>query len=220
MTEQDFIKLGTELQTLSKTIPLQWGKIQNDQNDAKFNMFKINNLALLESTMNKERILIEQKPYYRRRWFLWQCSKIDEYLFYREKNAMKNPNKYDKNWDIQFLQNKDLQFDIKGTLVPKVFRNSFSLNNEKQLIEFYYNNQSKGVRFGKQNRLFIVHHSYKKVERSIFLRCYWELKSLAYKHFISKLKDGIKFIEIEKAISKCIFIIETKDNKFTFYINE
>ncbi len=216
MDQISYEKLSLELQQLSKTIPLQWGKIQNNFTDNKINMFSCESLSTLEEEIKN--LSLENQNYFKRRWFIWKCSTIDEYLFYKENNVRKNPNGKDKSWDIEF--NKNITFDIKGTVVPKKLREQFNSNSEKKLINFYYKNQSKGVRFYEQNRLYIVHHSYYKSSRSMFLRCHWELKKEAYKYFNQKLtQNRIQFINFNKVIAKCIFIIETNNNDFYFKIN-
>jgi hypothetical protein len=70
-----------------------------------------------------------------------------------------------------------------------------------------------------QNRLFIVHHSYKNNERNIYLRCHWKLKEIAYLKFINLISDSkINLIKYRSVFSKCIFIIETKNNDFHYKI--
>jgi hypothetical protein len=212
----EYESISKELQELSKTIPLYWGAVQNDETDAKLNLFYIKNKLQLETKIAdfKEK----DKNYFRRRWFLWQCARVDEYLFYNQNNIKKNPNSKDKNWDIEFNKNADLRFDVKSTIVPKKLRTNFTIADEEKTINFYYQNQSKGVRNHLQNRLFIVHHSFYKPERSLFLRCYWNLKAKAYQHFYNQLKTNINFVSYKTVIAKCIFIFETEKNVFSYTI--
>lgn len=217
MNKIEYEKLSKELQELSKTIPLKWGNIQNNETDAKLNLFHINSKNQLECEI--EYFNEKDKNYFRRRWFLWQCARVDEYLFYSINNIRKNPNSRDQNWDIEFHNNDKLRFDVKGTVVPKILRADFSVSDEEKIINFYYENQSKGVRYQIQNRLFIVHHSFYKEERSLFLRCHWQLKEEAYKHFNQIISSDVKFINYKTAIAKCIFIIENEDKEFSFLIH-
>ena len=217
MDNNEYIILSKDLQELSKKIPLNWGEVQNNRTDSKINMFNFSNKEQLEKAI----IDLDEndKVYFRRRWFLWQCSRVDEYLFYKASNVNKNPNSKDQNWDIEFNSNSKLRFDIKGTVVPKGMRKNFKISDEKKIIDFYYNNQSKGVRFNIQNRLFIVHHSFYKTERSMYLRCHWKLKEKAYENFGKSISEKTNFTSFKTAISKCIFIIESENNEFSFQIN-
>lgn len=216
MTPDDYLILSKDLQHLSKEIPLCWGKIQNNQTDNQINMFDCPSLASLENSI--ETLSLEDQAYFKRRWFLWQCAQVDEYLFYKASNVEKNPNPKDQAWDIRF--NQSMAFDVKGTVVPKVLRHNFEFNQEEELIHFYYQNQSKGVRQHIQNRLFIVHHSFRDAKRSMFLRCHWELKKLAYQSFNHRMtQKEINLIPYKSVFAKCIFIIEGKENDFYFKIN-
>lgn len=216
MNQNEYLRISKELQDLSKTIPLNWGSIQNNKTDSKINMFALYTKEQLEKAIaffDKS-----SKTYYRRRWFIWQCSRIDEYLFYKALNVLKNPISKDQNWDVEFNNDTNLRFDIKGTVVPKSMRKNFKISDEEKIIKFYYNNQSRGVRFNIQNRLFIVHHSNYKAERSMYLRCHWKLKEKAYESFTKGVSE-INFISYKSVISKCIFIIENENNEFNFKIN-
>jgi hypothetical protein len=217
MTNSEYAILSKELQSLSKVIPLNWGKVQNDSSDSKVNMFACTSRDSLEAAIKK--LSLEEQDYFRYRWFLWKCSQVDEYLFYKLENVRKNPDHKDQSWDIEF--DNSIPFDVKGTVVPKSFRNDFviSKNSESQLIRFYYEKQSKGIRYNIQNRLFIVHHSFKNDERSRFLRCHWDLKNEAYQKFNQLLTDSkVNLRKYKSATAKCIFIIENIDNDFHYVI--
>ncbi|APZ46373.1 hypothetical protein BW723_08710 [Polaribacter reichenbachii] len=216
MNKDEFLKLSKELQELSKNIPLNWGNIQNDITDAKINLFKIRSKNQLENKIKP--LSNTDKNYYRRRWFLWQCARVDEYLFYSQNDILKNPNAKDKDWDIEFDNNKNLRFDLKGTIVPKKLRANFTFSDEEKIINYYYQNQSKGVRNHIQNRLFIVHHSFYDNKRCLFLRCHWNLKVKAYQHFIKLLQNEINYVSYKNVIAKCIFIFESENNEFSFKI--
>ena len=203
MDAKEYNRISLELQELSKTIPLNWGRIQNNYTDAKLNLFYIKNKDQLENQIKN--LKEEDQLYFRRRWFIWQCSRVDEYLFYKNDTIKQNPNSKDKNWDIEFNNNPKLRFDLKGTVVPKSMRTNFDTTNEKELINFYFMNQSKGIRYNIQNRLFIVHHSNYKNERSLFLRCHWELKEKASESFNKLVSQKITFIPFKNAISKYFY---------------
>jgi hypothetical protein len=161
----------------------------------------------------------EEQDYFRRRWFIWQCAQIDEFLFYRNSNVFPNENHKDQEYDIEFNEDETLRFDVKGTIVPKSLSTGFTIADERKIIEFYYDNQSRGVRDHIQNRLFIVHHSYRKRERNMVLRCHWELKKIAYQNFALSLSKKTSFIEYKGVKAKCIFIIESKKGLYYYHIN-
>jgi len=214
MTSQEFKTLSKDLQSLIKKVPLLWGKTQNNKTDAQLNFFKLANWNALEASIKN--LSEENKNYFRRRWFLWQCARCDEYLFYKNDNVTKNPNKRSQEYDIEFYKNSNLRFDVKSTVIPKRFRENINLKNTQQLIDFYYENQSTGVRYNLQNRLFIVHHSFKNQEREMYLRCYWELKEKAFKAYSETMSSQKKFIKHKNAIADCIFIIEQEDGGFEY----
>lgn len=218
MTDKEYTNLSQELQTLVKKIPLKWGWIQNNRVDGKIDMFSCSSsLESLERAIQD--LSLEEKNYFRRRWFLWQCAQVDEYLFYQAENVERNPDHKDQSWDIRF--NDSMEFDVKGTVVPKAFRSSFSIDAEfeEKVIKFYYEQQSKGVRFNIQNRLFIVHHSFKKEEKSMYLRCHWSLKKEAYLWFNHLLSSGqLNLVKYKNVLAKCIFIIESSEGEFHFKI--
>ncbi len=217
MTYSDFAILSKELQSLSKVIPLNWGKVQNDRCDSKVNMFACRSRDSLESAISG--LSFEEQDYFRYRWFLWKCSQVDEYLFYNLENVRKNPDHKDQTWDVEF--NDSIQFDVKGTVVPQSLRKDLVVNQEceSELIKFYYEKQSRGVRYNIQNRLFIVHHSFRNNDRSRFLRCHWDLKNAAYQDFNQLLSDSaLKLVKYKSVTAKCIFIIENTDNDFHYMI--
>ena len=216
MNEEAFKKLSADLQELVKSIPLDWGKIQNNATDKKIDLFSCKCIDDLEFQIQNLTPL--EQNYFKRRWFLWMCSKVDEYLFHKHSSVLKNPNSKDKSWDVAF--NNKYKFDIKGTVVPKSLIHQFNTSNEAPLIDFYYQNQSKGIRHHIQNRLFIVHHSYKKKTRTLLLRCNWELKEKAYQKFIALINhSNINFYNYKNVLAKCIFILEDESGNCTFKIN-
>jgi hypothetical protein len=217
MTETEYLKLSSALQKVSKHIPVNWGKVQNNNTDAKLNLFNIKTIRELEEKIKS--LTAANQNYFRRRWFLWQCSKVDEHLFYKLENISKNPNSKDQDWDIEFHNSSNLRFDVKGTVVPKKYRANFDVSMEQKIINFFYTEQSTGVRNYLQNRLFIVHHSFRNTDRSVFLRCHWKLKEEAYKAFNEQVSTDMPFIEYQGVKAKCIFILETKENEFLFHIN-
>lgn len=214
MNALEFNILSKELQKLAPEIPLQWGKIQNNTTDKKVNLFRCKTLSSLKKEINS--LTTDDKNYFTRRWFLWQCARCDEYLFYANSNVARNPNSKSQEYDVEFFKNEDLRFDVKGTVVPKELRSSFSLEHPEKIINFYYSKQSTGKRSHLQNRLFIVHHSFKEHKRALELRCSWDYKSKVYQSFIHQLKDKNNFISYLNVKAAIIFIIEKKDGSFSY----
>lgn len=216
MNALEFNTLSKELIDLAPSIPLSWGKIQNNTTDNKFNLFSCKTIQDLEV---KIALLSDaDKNYFRRRWFLWQCSRCDEYLFYINDEVTRNPNSKDQNYDIEFYNNLDLRFDVKGTLVPKELRSNFSLQHPEKIVNFYYSKQSVGKRSHLQNRLFIVHHSFKEAKRALELRCAWDYKRIVYRALIHRLKTNKKLISYLNVSAIVVFIVEKQDGSLCYSI--
>ena len=215
MTQNEYIKLSNDLQQLAKIIPLQWGNIQNDGTDNQINMFQIHSFEELETQISS--LSDNSKNYFRRRWFLWKCAQCDEYIFCTNTNVTPNPNTRDQGYDIEFNNNNLLRFDIKGTVIPREFRNDINaiLNDPTKMINFYYEKQSTGVRNNIQNRLFIVHHSYRNQDREMYLRCHWAFKLNLYKTYSEKINSNSNFFNFQTAKADVIFIFENLDRTIT-----
>ncbi len=211
MTHQDFLQLSSDLQQLARLIPLHWGKIQNDRSDNQFDMFKIHSFATLENKIVA--FDDENKNYFRRRWFLWKCAQCDEYIFKLNDTVSGNLNHKSQEYDIEFNGSPELQFDIKGTLIPKKFRNCIDavIENPTEMIRFFYEKQSPGVRQKIQNRLFIIHHSFRKPEREMYLRCCWDFKQKIYSEYALKITQNSNFISYKNVKSDVIFVFENLD---------
>lgn len=210
MNQQEFEKLSSDLRVLATEIPLHWGAVQNNQVDDQINMFKITTYEQLKTCISN--LDQDSRNYLKRRWYIWMCSKCDEYLFYKNNNVEKNPNIYDKAWDIKI--NGSLTFDIKGTVIPKSFRNNVNavINNPSGMIDFFYDEQSKGRRYDIQNRLFVVHHSFVAPERELYLRCDWKPKELVYSVFCKECSN-INFYHTHGVYAGVIFILEKEVGK-------
>ena len=128
MTKIEFESLSLTLQNLCTKVPTKWGKVQNDNSDNLLDLFKIKTFETLEKEIAL--LPIESQNYFKRRWFLYMCSQVDEYLFYRENNVKKNPNFKDQSWDI--IINNTLCFDLKSTIVPKSLRTEFEINGKTE----------------------------------------------------------------------------------------
>jgi hypothetical protein len=216
MNTNQFVSISSGLQNLAKIIPLNWGNIQNDATDSQINMFEINSFEELELKIT--RLSDASKNYLRRRWFLWRCAQCDEHIFCLNPNVVNNPNHRDQTYDIEFNNNPNLRFDIKGTIIPRQFRNDIEsvLLNPQILIDFFYQEQSRGVRNNIQNRLFIIHHSYRRQEREMYLRCHWEFKKTVYAEISKIISDKGCVLKFQNAKSHILFLFENTDRSFTY----
>ncbi len=216
MTHQEYLKLSADLQQLLKAIPLHWGAIQNDGMDCKIKMFQINSFAELENQI--QNLLEDEKNYFRRRWFLWKCAQCDEHIFCRKQNVKPNPNSKDQGYDIEFNGNPQLRFDLKGTVIPKKFRKNIDaiIQDPTDMIRFFYEKQSRGVRDHIQNRLFIVHHSFRSPEREMVLRCHWDYKANLYKEYASKISQTSNFISFQNVKADVVFLFENLDKTISY----
>lgn len=215
MTQEQFTRLSEELKRVAPLIPLRWGKIQNDTTDRLVDMFKIDSFAELNRQI--EGLDENSKNYFLRRWFLWQCSRCDEHIFLMNSNVRANPNLKDQGYDIEFNGDVNLRFDIKGTVIPSQFRKSLSsiFKGPKELIDFYYKEQSTGVRSNFQNRLFVVHHSFISMENEMLLRCNWDVKKNAFKYYSKKVNSLSNFIHSSGVKADVIYIFENSDRTFS-----
>jgi hypothetical protein len=215
MDQQNFEQLSTNLQSIVKIIPLKWGNIQNNDWDSKLNLFEINDYQTLEKNISDFDEAI--KNYFRRRWFIWKCAQCDEHIFCENLNVIANPNAKAQDYDIEFNGNQQSRFDIKGTVIPKQFRANIEqlLNDSQPLVDFFYEQQSRGVRKNIQNRLFIIHHSYINQEREMYLRCHWAYKTKVYKEYSSYINAKTKFAHYDDVKADIIFIFENMDRSIT-----
>ena len=219
MNEEQYRILSADLKRAATRIPLHWGRIQNNgyDNELKIhcNIFDIMSLDELEKNISD--FDAGHQAYYRRRWFLLRCVGCDEYLFCKNPNVIHNPDPFDKKWDIMI--NGHIRLDIKGTVIPEAFRNEYRkvIDNPEEIIRFYYENQSQGIRYDMQDRLFIVHHSAADEGRELLLRCAWEKKELIYNRFIENAEtvDYFRYKDYKVAV---IFIVETSENILSYKI--
>ncbi len=219
MDQEQFSSLSQDLRRVAKDIPLNWGHIQNNNYDNQLlqvcNIFEVMSLDELEEYIAG--FDEDHKNYYRRRWYMVRCADCDEYLFYCNPGVEHNPERKDKEWDIRI--NQLFKFDVKGTVIPKAFRDVWQdvLNDPYEIVKFYYDKQSRGIRFDMQNRLFIAHHSLVDPSREFLLRCAWGSKAFVYKTFVDRISD-IHFITYKGCTAGVIFLIEKERNHVRYKI--
>jgi hypothetical protein len=212
ISEEQFQKLKNELSHI-KELPVGWGgRKQNNFDDDKVNLFSINEYdILIESIKNFDE---KTKDYYKKRWFMIKVSDCDEYLISKLPETIKNPNKYSKRFDFII---KGYEFDIKGTRIPFKYKDklNFVFSNPKEIINFYYEQQSTGRRFGIQNRLFIITVDEDNYSDEWILRTSFEEKNKAFISYLNRLDDSRNFFNIQfggkTLIADIIFIVKKKE---------
>jgi hypothetical protein len=211
MNESQFNALSKHLEGVAPKIPLRWGKIQNDRTDSKLNIFGYRSFQELDKAL--EGLSVEEKNYFKKRWFIWRCSQCDEYLFYSQPGVRANPESRDQDWDVEFFGRKDWRFDIKGTLVPRSLRKVMTKGafpvDPHELISFNFDNQSTGVRSHYQNRIFLVHVPYTPKNENA-LRANFKAKKSTIEFYLQNLQQHptYKFIDYKGLKCDVIFLCE------------
>ena len=97
----------------------------------------------------------ELKDYALNRWYNFWSAMAAEDIFASHDNVIANKNSYDKLVDFTI---DDIPFDHKTSIFPKGFNKSYeyAIENEKELIQWLYDNQSQQGRKHLKNRLFII----------------------------------------------------------------
>jgi len=211
MTLEEFNELAKDLQTLSEINPLNWKKILNSETESKGNRFQINSFKRLESEIiNFTEV---DKDYFRKRWFVLECSRCDDYLFKSNKNVIGNLKPKEQSFDLEFNQNPKLRFVLNDLELPKKYRNKIKeiIQNPTPLIQSFYREQSKSERNNMQNSLFVIHYSQIAPEREMRLRCLWDFKNEVFKKYAEQITTTANFITYKKTIADVIFIIENED---------
>jgi len=136
------------------SFPYKWGRKQSDDWDKKTNFiyttysFK----KLLEQTNSLE---VAVKNYALNRWYNYWSAMAIESIFTSHKHITAHKNKYNKLIDFTI---NDIPFDHKTSVFPKGFNKSieYTLQHKKELITWFYENQSQQGRKHLKNRLFVV----------------------------------------------------------------
>ena len=141
---------------LKKRLPYQyrWGRKQSNSwdNDTNFIYKTYTFETLLKRTENFDQAL---KDYALNRWYNFWSAMAAEDIFASHSNVVANKNSYDKLVDFTI---NNIPFDHKTSVFPKGFNQSYEYarNNEKELIQWLYDNQSQQGRKHLENRLFII----------------------------------------------------------------
>ena len=148
--------------------PYTWGRRQTDDWDRKTKF--IYQTQDFESLENLCKDFDEDlKSYAFNRWLNFWSAKAVEDIFAENSLVKKEENQFSKTVDFYI---SDIPFDHKSSVFPKQFGKDFEymINHKKELIEWFYKNQSQQGRKHHKNRLFIVFFDEKKGE-------HWKLKA-------------------------------------------
>ena len=155
--------------------PYVWGRMQTDNFDNNTNfIYKTTNfeslLAQIDASFKHEANYLELKNYALNRWFNFWSAKAIEASFCEDKNVIAHKNSKDKYTD--FFISK-IPFDHKTTVFPKGFNKSvpYAKQHKRELIEWFYKNQSQQKRYHLKNRLFLIVLDYNNPKDN------WKLKS-------------------------------------------
>jgi hypothetical protein len=163
----DLLRLEIELKK-RLAMPYKWGSKQTDAKDKATNF--IYSTYSLE-TLRKRSIDFDKsmKNYALNRWYNFWSAMAVENIFVSHPNIQANKNHRDKLVDFTI---NTIPFDHKTSVFPKGFNKPFSYarENEKELIQWLYTNQSQEGRKHLKNRLFIVLFDGAKNE-------HWKMKS-------------------------------------------
>jgi len=134
--------------------PYRWGRKQSNSWDSDTNF--IYRTYSFESLLRKTAPLNQElRDYALNRWYnFWSAMAVED-IFASHSNIIANKNVYDKLVDFTI---DHIPFDHKTSIFPKGFNHSYeyAINNEKELIQWLYDNQSQQGRKHLKNRLFIV----------------------------------------------------------------
>lgn len=214
LTESQYNVLSSELASMTADMVPHWGHVQNDRYDSCVNMFAADSRAALEGMI--AHLDDDHKNYLRRRWFLWKCSQCDEYLFCLAPNAEPNPNPRDKSYDVRIKGKVD--FDLKGTVIPKVFMDSPDLFMDPlALIDYLYDHQSSGVRYGVQNRLFLAHFALDDA-MELRLRTAWDIHAMAFRYLCVNLDFRYGLFDTHGVKAQLIYFLEIEPGRIDFII--
>ncbi len=162
----DLEKLELQLKKRLK-YPYTWGRKQADDWDKMTNfIYEIRRFSDLEVMISN--LSPELKNYALNRWLNFWSAKGIEQIFTSQQNVVANKNEYDKLVDFTI---NGIPFDHKTSVFPKGFKKDFNYayQNKRELIQWFYDEQSQQGRKHLKNRLFVVLFDRNSLE-------YWKLK--------------------------------------------
>lgn len=225
---QEFNAIAADLAGCAHCVR-KWNKVQdNHLDDLIPDFWHIRTFSELEDSISN--LDNPAKEYARYRWFIKRCADCDEYLFSINDDVKRNPDEQDKKWDLEFIEDKRLRFDLKSTSSPDGF---VKLNPEvtifellrssqrhpKSLADWLYEHQSKGRRMDFQSRLFIVYHSFKTPKNDLTIRLNLDFKKKLYSDYVASLRRRPFFTKSHNVLCDFIWIVEKSDGEYFGFIS-
>ncbi|MCF6270764.1 MAG: hypothetical protein L3J41_13700 [Melioribacteraceae bacterium] len=134
--------------------PYRWGRKQSNSWDSDTNF--IYQTYSFESLLRKtDNFSQELRDYALNRWYNFWSAMAAENIFASHNNVIANKNSFDKLIDFTI---DNIPFDHKTSVYPKGFNQpyKYARENERELIQWLYDNQSQQGRKHLENRLFII----------------------------------------------------------------
>ncbi|MEX1384556.1 hypothetical protein [Lutibacter sp.] len=170
----DFNLLEKELKK-RLDFPYVWGRRQTDNFDNNTNfIYKTSNfeaiLTQIDTNFKSDTNYEALKNYALNRWFNFWSAKAIEACFCEHKNVIAHKNTKDKYTDFYISK---IPFDHKTSVFPKGFNKSvpYAIEHKRELIAWFYKNQSQQKRQHFKNRLFLIVFDYSNLNE------HWKLKS-------------------------------------------
>lgn len=149
----DLLRVENELKK-RLVYPYRWGRKQSNSWDSDTNfIYKTYSFeALLDRTKS---FTSDLRDYAMNRWYnFWSAMAVED-VFSSHQKVQANKNSYDKLMDFKI---DNIPFDHKTSIYPKGFNKSleYAVQNKRELILWFYENQSQQGRKHLKNRLFVV----------------------------------------------------------------
>ncbi len=134
--------------------PYRWGRKQSDDWDQQTN-FIYTTYSMNMLIRKAEHFDDSLRDYAFNRWYNFWSAMAVENIFASHQSVVANKNAYDKLVDFKI---ENIPFDHKTSIFPKGFSQpyQYARKNEKELIQWLYDNQSQQGRKHLKNRLFIM----------------------------------------------------------------
>jgi len=159
----DFNLLEKELKK-RLDFPYVWGRKQTDNFDNSTNfIYKTSNfetlLTQIDTNFKSDTNYVVLKNYALNRWFNFWSAKAIEACFCEHKIVIAHKNAKDKYTDFYISK---IPFDHKTSVFPKGFNKSvpYAIEHKREIIAWFYNNQSQQKRHHFKNRLFLIVFDY------------------------------------------------------------
>lgn len=181
--------------------PYQWGKVQNNQDDALTKI--VYDILYFEDVLAELARTLHQHPRYPQlfdyalnRWYNFWSAKAIEQIFTQSQWVIPNPDPKDKIKDFEL---KGIPFDHKSSVFPKAYPHSIeqAIEQPKHLIEWFYQHQSKGQRQHHSNRLFVVFYEVNQAHWKLKAEITW-IQTLIEKYLQNFSLDRLKTFQFSQ----------------------